>query len=118
MLEFGQILSELRIEHGMYQKELAAHLNVSISTISNYEKGNHHPDLDTLCKLANLFGVTTDYLLGRTVYRYNPENLNKHLYKDFTVADLVNTTLSLPTKEVRSMIDYLELLKLRNNHKE
>ncbi len=112
-MDFGQILTELRTERGIYQKELAVQLKVSIGTISNYENNVHFPDLSTLCKLADFFGVTTDYLLGRTRYRYNPQNLNQQLTKDYTVADLVNTTLELSPKNVTSMLDYVELLRIR-----
>ncbi len=113
-MNIGQTLTELRVEKGMYQKELAYHLNLSIGTISNYEKGVHSPDLVTLCKIADFFGVTVDYLLGRTKYRYNPETLNRELIQDYTVADIVNTTLELTPKDVCSMVDFLDLLKRRS----
>lgn len=113
-MDIGQTLAKLRLEKGIYQKELAIQLNVSIGTISNYEKGVHSPDLNTLCRLADYFGVTTDFLLGRTKYRYNPETLNRQIARDYTVADMINTTLELTPKDVHSMIDYLELLKLRS----
>lgn len=113
-MEVGEILAELRSEKGIYQKELALYLNVSIGTISNYEKGVHYPDLETLCKLADYFGVTTDYLLGRTGYRYTPADLEQPLTKDYTVANLVNTTLELSKKDRSLLADYAELLKMRN----
>lgn len=112
-MDFGQILTELRTEKGVYQKELAVHLNVSIGTISNYENNVHYPDLETLCQLADFFGVTTDYLLGRTQYRYNPQTLNQYLTQNYTVADLINTTLELSPKNLNSMMDYLELIQMR-----
>ena len=59
-------LTLLRESKGVYQKELAAYLKVSIGTISNYENGVHEPDLVTLGKLADFYGVSTDYLLERT----------------------------------------------------
>lgn len=62
----GEKLALLREKREIYQKELATYLEVSIGTISNYEKGIHEPDLETLCKLSDYYGVTTDYLLGRT----------------------------------------------------
>ncbi len=112
-MNFGQLLTTLREENGIYQKELASYLNVTISTISNYENGIHYPDLSTLCQIADYFGVTTDYLLGRTNYRYNPQNLNRPLSKDYTVADLINTTLELSPRNVHSMLEYIELLQFR-----
>lgn len=112
-VEFGEILAELRSERGIFQKELAIYLNVSVGTISNYEKGVHYPDLDTLRKLADYFGVTTDYLLNRTKCRYASADLEHRLTKDFTVANLVNTSLELPKKDRRLLADYAELLTMR-----
>lgn len=110
-MDIGQKITKLRFEKGIYQKELAAYLNLSIGTISNYEQGIHFPDLNTLCKIADFFGVTTDYLLDRTDYRCAPDTLGRQLTKDYTVADLVNTTLELPPQDVTSMIDYIKYLK-------
>lgn len=112
-MEVGEIIQELRQEKGVYQKDLAKYLNVSNGTISNYEKGTHSPDLDTLIKLADYFGVTTDYLLGRTKYRYNLETLNRSLTVDYTVSDFVNTVLELSPKDCEYLSDHLNLLKLR-----
>lgn len=62
--EFKDILVELRSENKLTQSELATRLGVVKSTIANYEKGYRKPDNDTLIKLASIFGVSTDYLLG------------------------------------------------------
>ena len=112
-MTFGQRLIELREEQGIFQKELAAHLNVSISTISNYENDIHYPDVIILCKLADFFHVTIDYLLGRTDYRYDPATLNRRLSKDYNVAEYINTTLELSSKDIAAVLDYIELLKMR-----
>ena len=61
-------LRELREEKGLYQIHLAKELNVSIKTISNWERGTREPDIATIIKLAKFFEVTTDYLLGVTDY--------------------------------------------------
>lgn len=114
-MDVGQILYQLRYEKGIYQKEIAAYLKVSIGTVSNYEQGIHYPDLETLCKLAEYYGVTTDYLLGRTNYRHRPDQLDKTLVPDYTMADLVNTTIELPQNDVEHLVDYVKLLKLRND---
>lgn len=110
-MELGQNLTMLRSEKGLYQKELAAFLNLSVGTISNYEKGIHSPDLNTLCKLADYFGVTTDYLLGRSNHRHAAETLDLPLTSSYTVADLVNTTLELSPQDLNHMLDYIKFLK-------
>ena len=115
-MTFGQRLIDLREEKGIFQKELSAHLNVSISTISNYENDVHFPDVIILCKLADYFHVTIDYLLGRTDYRYDPETLNRPLSQDYTIAEYINTTLELSQKDISRLLDYIELLQFRNQN--
>lgn len=61
---FAARLKELRNERSLNQAELAAILNVDQRTISNWEKAVREPNFDMLIKIAKLFDVTTDYLLG------------------------------------------------------
>lgn len=65
-MNFGKTLQNLRTERGIFQKELAAALHLSVGTVSNYEEGVSTPDLEMLCRIADYFQVSTDYLLGRT----------------------------------------------------
>lgn len=58
-------LKAARKNSGKTQKEVADSLGVGQSTYKNYECGLREPNGDTVVALANLFGVTTDYLLGR-----------------------------------------------------
>ncbi len=109
-MDIGQTITRLRIERNIYQKELAAYLKVSIGTVSNYEKGHHSPDLETLCRIAEFFGVTTDYLLGRTNYRYDPAALNRPVCMGYTMSDVVNTFLELTPSSASKAIDYAKLL--------
>lgn len=63
---FAERLKKLRTEKGLNQTELAKILNVAKQTISNWELGNRTPDDKMLIKIADLFDVSTDYLLCRT----------------------------------------------------
>ncbi len=56
----------LREDRDMRQREVAAVLKVSQNTYSQYENGVIELTADTLVKLADLYGVSVDYLLGRT----------------------------------------------------
>ena len=64
MVNFGERLKMLRKESRMTQDELARKLNVTKSIISYYELGDRTPSADILVKLAYIFNVSTDYLLG------------------------------------------------------
>lgn len=59
-------LRELRKALGKRQMDIAHELNLSPQVYCNYENGQREPSYDTLCKLAEYFGVSVDYLLGRT----------------------------------------------------
>lgn len=61
----GQILKDLRKDKMLNQAELADFLNVSVQAYQKYEYGTAEPTFDALSKLADFYGVTTDYLLGR-----------------------------------------------------
>ena len=60
-------LKELRTEKGMTQNEVAKVIGYSSLSYARYEKGEREPDINTLCKLADYFEVSVDYLIGRTV---------------------------------------------------
>ena len=62
---FGIKLKELRIEKGLSQRKLGETLGVCNQTVSFWETGSREPDLDSVVKIADYFGVSTDYLLGR-----------------------------------------------------
>ena len=59
-------LRELRKSKGISQLKLAIDLNTNQNTISRYETGEREPGLCELIKIADYFGVSTDYLLERT----------------------------------------------------
>lgn len=69
MLKFKDRFKNLRDELELSQTEIGLILNVSQKTVSNYELGNRFPDEDMLNKIAELFDVSVDYLLGRTEIR-------------------------------------------------
>ena len=54
-----------RKQMGLTQEQLAAMLHGKKSLVSNYENGYSTPDIYTLCKLADIFDVTLDDLVGR-----------------------------------------------------
>lgn len=65
----GSTLHALRKQRGISQDELAAVLNVSQQAVSKWETDAVEPDIRALCALADYYGVTVDYLVGRTVHQ-------------------------------------------------
>lgn len=96
MVNFGDKLRTLRTEAGMSQTDLAKRLNITKSVISYYELQERTPSPDVLIRLADIFHVSTDYLLG----------INHK--KMIDVSDLSD-------EDVRFLLITIETLRKRNN---
>lgn len=66
MVNMGNKLKSLRTEKKLTQKQVADMIGLAISAVSSYESGTRYPSYDVLVKLARIFHVSTDYLLGMT----------------------------------------------------
>lgn len=66
MSEFPRIITLLRKEKGLSQKQAALELDVSQALLSHYEKGIRECGLDFAVKIADYYNVSCDYILGRT----------------------------------------------------
>ena len=62
-------IKKLRVARGLNQVEFAKTIGVTKQCVSNWENDNVVPSIDMLCKIADFFGVSTDYLLGRSEKR-------------------------------------------------
>lgn len=105
-------LKDLREEAGMTQKQLAEKIGNVQRNISNWESGNSQPDLDTIVRLAELFGVTTDELLGRTNEFGKIDDVTFHgspLYDEETekIAELAD---KLTSGQKKALIAFLKSL--------
>lgn len=61
---FAKRIKELRIKNNLTQKQLAEKVGITSTGVSYWESGVAVPNVDTLTKLSNYFGVTINYLLG------------------------------------------------------
>jgi len=103
------------MDKGISQRELGKLVNKSGSTICNYEKNTHIPDIETLSKIADCFDVSTDYLLIRTKFRFSIKHLNNHLSSDYTLGDLLNTIIQLDTSSRKQIVEYIGMVSTLNN---
>ncbi|MBR2826981.1 MAG: helix-turn-helix transcriptional regulator [Erysipelotrichaceae bacterium] len=65
MESFGARLAELRRQNNLTQNDIADRLNISAQAVSKWENDLTSPDIDTLLKLADIFNISTDELLGK-----------------------------------------------------
>ena len=59
-------IRDLREDRDLRQVDVSEAIGIDQRTLSNYETGKTNPDSFAIIKLADFFGVSTDYLLGRT----------------------------------------------------
>ncbi len=84
---FPVILTELRKEKGLSQKEAASKLGISQALLSHYEKGIRECGQSFLIKVADFYGVTCDYLLGRTKDRNELDLIANEILSDNSSSD-------------------------------
>ena len=107
-MEINERLKELRNSKKLSMQELTDKVSMNFSTYQNYESGKRIPTADALMKLADFYGVTTDYLLGR-----NPQK-ETSLRAFAKAADLkeleeilVKEYLELTDKQREKVLDFL-----------
>lgn len=100
MVDFGTMLKELRRRTGITQKELADKLGLSKAAVSYYEQSLRSPSPEILIKIAEVFHVTTDHLLGLE---------NKRQTLDVT---------GLSCEDIEFLQNAAEFLRRKNNERE
>lgn len=91
--KFGRNLKALRKERGITQENMANSINTSRSCISNYESGNREPDNETIRIIADYFGVSIDFLLGRSAVKtvFKDEDVMSKLHELLSSLDSVKS---------------------------
>lgn len=101
-------LKELRNKKNLSQSQAADALGISLRAYQNYEYGQREPNIEMIFKLADFYGVTTDYLLGRDTGE--PEPLDQ-LAAEFNMTALekkiVENYLSLPESMRGDLMEFL-----------
>jgi len=94
-------IKDLREDNDITQKDLAERLNIAKSTLSGYENGTSEPSFQILFKIADIFHVSLDYILGRTNDKSN-DNFLKNLTEE----------------EITELKKYKELLEIKRSVQE
>lgn len=109
--DFPRILTLLRKEKGISQKSAAAELGISQALLSHYEKGIRECGLDFLVRCADFYGVSCDYLLGRSPDRQG-STLTVEDIPEPDIAGKENTSIAtvLPVLNKRLIANSLNIL--------
>ena len=96
-------IKQLREKKEVSQSELASSIGIARNTLSQYETGKRQPDYKTLLKFADYFGVSTDYLLGRT-------DNQKRVVSPQILRITTKDGKELTEEEMQKVIDFAEMV--------
>lgn len=82
----GELLAEVRKDHGDTQASLAQKLHVTISAVRSWEQDKSSPPHETLVSICRLYQVSADYLLGLT--RIDPVYMQQRRVENFSQEEL------------------------------
>ena len=118
METFGMRLGRIRKENNYTQETIANKLNVTAQAVSKWENDITSPDIDTLIKLADIFNITIDELVGRTsnAIATTKKDINKMILKiivDSNENDKVR--VNLPMGIVKILVESGSVTSVVNN---
>ena len=106
-MNFGEIIKKLRIKKDWTQEYVAKKLNISVGALSRYETGMYEPkSLDLVKDFAELFSVSTDYLLGKTDIRNIEDEFKFAYHKEIE---------GLTEDEIKEALEFYKMVKNRKN---
>lgn len=102
-------IAQLRKQHGLSQVDLAKELSIAQNTLSQYELGKRQIDNELLYKLADYFGVSIDYLLGRDDAVTKNIAPAKMSHRGVKIPVLGSVPAGVPIEAIEEVIDYEEI---------
>ena len=109
----GDILKELRLKRQLTSEQLCERLGIKGGSYRNYERNDRKPDYDTLVKLADYYGVSTDYILGRPNAKAPKDPFDEIETVDEMEKDLIKEWLNLDEKSRKSFLAVLRKIVLK-----
>ena len=113
MKELTEVLRGLREDKDLKQSDIADIIKTTQQQYSKYETGESELPTKARVILADFYGVSTDYILGRTTCREGIAGLNANLTADYPVGSLITDVLSLSKSGRASVIEYVGLQKIK-----
>ena len=118
-----KLLKKLREEKGLTQSELGKELGISPSTVGMYEQGRRKPDFETLEKIADIFNVDMNFLIGNTKvdentpdYYYDDEAMKaaEFLHKNPEYKVLMDASRKIRPEDIRFIAEMIDRMSGNN----
>lgn len=112
-----ELFRELREDNDYSQSEIASVLGISQQHYSKYETGEYELPLRHFIKLAKYYDVSADYLIGRSVFDEKQSLDLVYVTRECSSSKLLQDILSLSEHGRKSVIEYVELQKIKEAKK-
>lgn len=105
MAIIGQRIEFLRAQAKMSQRDVSDIIGIAQSTYGGYALGQHEPSAETICRLADLFQVSTDFIIGKGYMTNKLDNevlmdyMSKKLDEDYDMDELQTTMFRVENEE-------------------
>ncbi|MDE6882211.1 MAG: helix-turn-helix domain-containing protein [Lachnospiraceae bacterium] len=110
MKELREVIRDLRDDHDMTQKQVAAYLNVSQQCYQSYESGRCAIPTTVLSALARLYRVSADYLLGMETSYFGNTNLMSIYYENVTVYKVLYDMQKVKKNKRKELLSFINFL--------
>ncbi|HBU12531.1 MAG TPA: XRE family transcriptional regulator [Clostridiales bacterium] len=113
MKQCHDILREMREDRDLKQSEIAERINTSQQQYSKYETGESELPLRALAVLADFYGVSADYLIGRKDDTSGVPGLDKKVTKEVKLKDMISDILSLGAAGRAAVLEQIYLQRIK-----
>jgi transcriptional regulator with XRE-family HTH domain len=109
LIMFSKIIKTVRCQRKETQQMMADKLGVSQRTVASWESGTRMPSYETLLQIANLYQVSTDYLLGRDLFQHHV------MMPSGKIVTILTTETEPPTDEELGLLGHSVQTTLNEN---
>lgn len=113
---FPDTLRQLRKKRRLTQKQFAKKVFISPSSVSQYETGRILPSRETLKRIADFFGVSTEYLMGTSTIAEIEEKLNCEYMHGISVNQLLDKCMNITGEDREALLTIVEALEMHSSN--
>jgi transcriptional regulator with XRE-family HTH domain len=110
-----EILRGMREDKDLNQSEVAGLIGTTQQQYSKYETGESELPIRALAMLADYYGVSADYMIGRKDVLSGVPGLNKKITDECTAGEILTEILSLGAAGRAAVVEYISLQKMKEN---
>ena len=115
MKTIQEILLEMRESRDMKQVAIAEMLGISQQQYSRYETGESDIPPRVISMLADYYGVSTDYLLGRKEWTHGVPGMDRKVTAEQTAGDVLNAIMELSAAGRAAVVEYITLQRMKES---